>query len=195
MSRAAVVLCVAALALSGCGDKDEPTKSPTPTPTASSNSPSPSASASSASPSASASTSSAVPAAARERTEAGAIAFLTFYFDVVNDGYQDPAKPPDLFAYADKDCVSCKKAQAHFAEYAKGGWSVKQDLLRVVGPSMATKATDPKVIINCTLEEAAVPLFKDGRPTKEATKASAGSRGVALKWVNDSWQIFDIEQL
>lgn len=195
MSRAAVVLCVAALALSGCGGKDEPTKSPTPTPTASSNSPSPSASASSASPSASASARSAVPAAARERTEAGAIAFLKFYFDLLNTGLVDPANPPDLFAYSDKGCVACKRSQEHVSEYAQGGWSVKQSGIRIDNAALATKVTAPSVIINFTFVEMEQPLYQNGKKTNHNVPAANTKKGAALKWVNGAWQMYGVENL
>ena len=82
-SVAAAVALGAAVVLGGCQSEETP---PTPSPT-------PSGTVSSASPSASGSgspspaESSDVPAAAREKTEEGAEAFVTYFFDQVNRGW------------------------------------------------------------------------------------------------------------
>lgn len=196
--RVAVALSIGALTLSGCSDDPEPSATPTPTASATSSvSASPSSSAS-ASPTASPSTSASaatVPAAARARTEAGAIAFLNFYFAEFNRALRDPKNAPDLFAYADKDCISCRKSQDLVDEYAKGGWSVKQSGMRVLEPTLATGATAEKVIINFTLKEASQPLFQNGKQTSNKVPANSAKRAVALRWVNDGWQVFDLEAI
>lgn len=194
--RGAAVLTVGVLALAGCNGGGEEAKSPSPTGTTSASSPSASASSSpSASASPSSSTASAVPSEAKQRTEDGAIAFLEFYFDQVNEGYQNPATPPDLFAYADKACVACKNALAGIAEYKSGGWSVQSNLLEMSEAKLATAVTEPKVIVNFTLSEQKVALYENGEPTDQTTDAASGKRAAALRWVNDSWQLFDIEKL
>lgn len=194
--RAAVALSIAALTLSACGDKDEPSTAPTPTVSSSSASPSSSGSPSaSTSASASSSANASVPAAARARTEEGAIAFLEFYFDQINQGYLDPKHAPDLFAYADKECIACKKTEDFIASYAKDGWSVKQPALHIVEPTLAGDVAAPKVIINFTSEEVAQPLYKDGKSSTHKTKASSVKRAAALKWVKGEWQLFDLENL
>lgn len=194
--RAAVALSVAALALSACSDKDEPSTTPTPTASSSSATPSTSGSATpSSTASASPSTKASVPAAARARTEAGAIAFLTFFFDLSNKALLDPPNAPNLFAYADKDCIACKKTQDLFAEYAKGGWSLRQSGIHIENAALATKASDPKVIVNFTYVEAAQPLYQHGKKTKHNMPAASTKKGAALKWVNNAWQMYGVENL
>lgn len=194
--RAAVTLCVTALALTACSDKQEPTSTPSPTtssPSATSSgtgSPSPTGSAS-----VSPSTSASVPAAARARTEAGAIAFLEFWFDEFSQGLVDPQNPPDLFAISDKDCIGCKKSQDLIAQYAQGGWSVKSSGLTVANPALATDVNADRVIINFTLDEISQPLYKNGKQTTNKVPAASVKKGAALKWVNGSWQAFDFEDL
>lgn len=192
--RAAVTLAVVALGLTACGDEDDPTQSSSPTPTASA-----SASASSASPSATASpTGSAtaaadVPAAAKARTEAGAIAFLNFYFDQSNQGFIDPVNAPDLMTYSDTGCVACKKTQQSIDEYAKGGWSLKQAPLELRDEALATEVTADRVIINFTSVERAQTQYQNSKATSYTTKASTLKKAAALKWVNGAWQMFDVE--
>jgi len=194
--RAAVVLTIAVLGLSACGDDDQPTQSSGPTPTAS-----PSASPSTTSPSASASPSSSttpaadVPAAAKARTEAGALAFLDFYFDEISSGYVHPANAPDLMAYSDKDCIACKKAQQSIDEYAKGGWSLKQAPLELRDEALATEVTADRVIINFTSVERAQTQYQNGKATTYKTKASTLKKGAALRWVNNTWQMYGIENI
>ncbi|KGN39550.1 DUF6318 family protein [Knoellia subterranea] len=194
--RGAAVLSIAVLLLSGCGDKDEPTQSGSSTPTTSSSTAS-GTPPTSASPSASASpsTNPSIPAAARERTEAGAIAFLEFWFDEFSRGMVDPQNAPDLFAISDKDCIGCKKSQDLITEYTKGGWSVKQPGMTVVEPALATDVKADRVIINFTLEEISQPLYQNGKLTKNKVPAASIKKGAALKWVNDSWQAFDFQNL
>ncbi|HET8984553.1 MAG TPA: hypothetical protein VFN03_02230, partial [Trueperaceae bacterium] len=147
--RAAVALSVAVLTLSGCGDDAEPSATPKPSSSVTpSGSPSISASASpTASASGSASASANVPAAARARTEAGAIAFLTFFYNEVNRGQTAPGTV-DLFAYSDKECIACKNLQGALQEYVDNGWSVKQAPVRITSPALANDASSDRVIIN-----------------------------------------------
>ncbi|MFW5472675.1 DUF6318 family protein [Knoellia sp. CPCC 206450] len=193
-----MTLAVVALGLTACGDEDEPTQSasPTPTPTASASAspsaPSPSAS---ASPSGPATAAADVPAAAKARTEAGAIAFLKFYIDLSNRALLDPQNAPNLFDYADKDCIACKKTQDLFSEYAKGGWTVKKSGIRVDNPALATDVTAPKVIVNFTFVEAEQPLYQKGKKTNSKIPAASAKKAAALKWVNQGWQMFDLEDL
>jgi len=201
--RAVAVLAVGTLMLAGCGGDDEPTATPTPSGSASTSaSASPSSSGSSSastspSPSATPSSSAAadVPAAARARTEAGAIAFLQFWFDEFSRGLVDPQNAPDLFAISDKDCIGCKKSQDLINEYASGGWAVKQQGMRVVRAGLATGVDEPKVIINFTLEEISQPLYRNGKLTTNKVPAASVKKGAALKWVNGAWQAYDFENL
>ncbi|WP_404380212.1 DUF6318 family protein [Knoellia locipacati] len=198
--RAVVALSIAAVALSACGDEAEPSAAPTPSSSVTSSgstSPSPSGS---ASPTASASASSSapnasVPAAARARTEAGAIAFLNFYFGQINKGFLDPPNAPELMAYADKDCIACRKTQESITEYARGGWSVKQSPLEVREAALATEVTADRVIINFTSVERAQTQYLRGTATTYKTKASTLKKGAALKWVDGTWQMFGMENL
>ncbi|MFC7490073.1 MULTISPECIES: DUF6318 family protein [unclassified Knoellia] len=202
--RHAAVLCIAAFGLTGCGGDDKPTSSSTPTPTTSGSAASPSSSGSasgsgSASPSpsvsASPSATASVPAAAKARTEAGAIAFLNFYFDQAGKGLLEPRKAPDLFAIADKDCIACKKTQDLFAEYAKGGWSMRQSGIRIENAALATEITAPSVLLNFTFVQTEQPLYQYGQKTSHKISASNTKKGAALKWVNGAWQMYDIENL
>ncbi|GGB76039.1 hypothetical protein N798_13200 [Knoellia flava TL1] len=192
--RAAATLAVIALGLTACGDEDEPTQSSSPTPTASasatSSSPTPSAS---ASPSSSATAAANVPAAAKARTEAGAIAFLNFFFDQSNSGFLDPPNAPNLMVFADEGCIACKRVQQSISEYAEGGWSLKQPPLDLRDEALATAVTADRVIINFTSAERAQTQYLNDKATTYKTRASTQKKAAALRWVSGEWQMFDIE--
>ncbi|MDT0214015.1 DUF6318 family protein [Rothia sp. ARF10] len=190
-----MTLAVVALGLTACGDKDEPTQSSSPTPTASASVSSSSASPSaSASPSGSASATAAaeVPAAARARTEAGAIAFLKFYFDEVNRGQLRPGTV-DLAPLSEKDCIACKNLQGSLQEYVDNGWSVKQAPVRLLSPAVATDVAGEKVILNFTFEQLPVPYFKAGAEVGKL-KAAKGKRAAAIRWIDGAWEMYGMEK-
>lgn len=113
----------------------------------------------------------------------------------MNKALLDPKNAPNLFAYSDKDCIACKKSQDHIAEYAKGGWSVKQSGIRIDEPALATKVTADRVIINFTFVEAEQPLYQHGKRTTHNVPAANTKKGAALKWVNGAWQMYGMENL
>ncbi|GAA4118736.1 hypothetical protein GCM10022415_18080 [Knoellia locipacati] len=197
--RAAAVLTVGALMLSGCGGDDEPTATPTPSGSASSSAPaSPSSSGSgSTSPSATATPSSTaaadVPAAARARTEVGAIAFLTFFYDEVNRGQTAPGSV-DLFTLSDKDCIACKKLQTSLQEFVDNGWSVKQGPVEISGAALANAATEERVIINFTFVQRPVDYYKSGA-SQGKLQAGTTKNAAALRWISGGWQMYDLEEL
>lgn len=192
--RAAVALSIAALTLGGCGDKDEPSTTPTPTPSSSSASPSGSGSPSaSATASASPSTNPSVPAAAKERTEAGAIAFLKFFYDEVNRGQTDPGAV-DLFDYSDKACIACKNLQGALQDFVDNGWSVKQKPVRLHDVALANQVTADRVIINFTFEQLPVDYYK-GEVSQGKLDAATTKHAAAIRWVNNAWQMYGMEEL
>lgn len=192
--RAAVTLAVVALGLTACGDEDDPTQSSSPTPTASA-----SASASSASPSASASpTGSAtaavdVPAAAKARTEAGALAFLDFYYDQVNKGQTAPGTV-NLFAVSDAACIACKKLQGSLQEFVDNEWLVKQAPVRISDAALANSPSDDRVIINFTFTQLPVEYFKAGK-SQGKLKAGTTKNAAAIRWISGAWEMYGMEQL
>lgn len=192
--RAAVALSVAALALAACSDKDEPSTTPTPTASSSSATPSTSGSASpSATASASPSTKASVPAAARARTEAGAIAFLNFFYDEVNRGQTKPGSV-DLFAYSDKACIACKNLQGALQDFVDNGWSVKQQPVKLHNIALANEATADRVIINFTFEQLPVDYYKGGASQGKLEPATT-KHAAALRWVSNAWQMYGMEEL
>lgn len=136
-----------------------------------------------------------LPPEARRRDEAGALAFLRFYFSEFNRGLMGSETPPNLMTYADAGCISCRKSQDLIDEYVSGNWSVPTPGMAVVSPGLATPVTADKVIINFTLIEKAQTLFQNGKATKDEVPETSAKKVVAMKWVNGGWQIFDFEEI
>lgn len=114
---------------------------------------------------------------------------------MLSNGLINPQRPPDLFAYSDKDCIACRKSQNLIAEYAKGGWSLKMPSARIENAGLATPATAEKVIINFTVVEDEQPYYKNGEKSGDVLKAVTVKKGAALKWENGAWRMFGIENL
>ncbi|WP_436002924.1 DUF6318 family protein [Knoellia sp. LjRoot47] len=191
------VLAVGAVMLSGCTGDDEPTAAPTPSgsPPAPSPTVSPSSSGSaSASASGSPSSSGAeVPAAAKARTEAGALAFLDFFVAEVNRGQTSPGSV-DLSTLSDKDCIACKKLQGNLQEYVDNGWSVKQAPVVISNAALANAPNEERVIVNFTYKQLPVAYYKDGTEVGKL-KATTTKNAAALRWGGAAWQIYDMEEL
>lgn len=198
--RAAVALSIAALGLTGCGDDGEPESTPTPSASVTSSgseSPSASSSTGSATPTTSASGSpsanASVPAAARARTEAGAIAFLNFFYDEVNRGQTDPGSV-NLFDYSDPGCIACKNLQGALQDFVDNGWSTRQKPVRLRSAGLANEVTADRVIINFTFEQLPVDYYKNGASAGKLDAATT-KHAAAVRWTGGAWQMYDVEEL
>ena len=156
-----VALLAAAGLVAGCTSEPEPgpstskplvttpaPSSPTPTPTTSS--PSPSAT--------------GMPAAAKVKSEAGAIAFVKYFFDQVNLAWTTP-EPDLLRSLSNPDCISCASLTTTASDHVQVTFVLDQKLSNVVDKNGAVVLTDqPKVV----------------------------ERRVELEWVNSQWRVWDI---
>lgn len=105
----AAVIGALGFGVAGCGGSAEP--QPLPRPTAST-SPSPSA------------TPPVMPAAAKEKSKAGAIAFARHYVDLINFA-QSTGHVAELRAVEDAGCKSCQRADAYLEGLYKSGGSIR----------------------------------------------------------------------
>ena len=124
---AAAVALSAALVLGGCqAEGTPPTASPTPSPSVSSAS-----SSASGSPSPSPTKSSAVPAAAREKSEKGAEAFVRYFIQQSSAAWTTPDARliEDL---SDPDCASCRSLAKTASDLQAKGHRYRDDPISVV---------------------------------------------------------------
>ena len=190
MTYAAALATAATLALAGCNGSD---KNPTPTPTPSSStttSPSPSVSTSpTTTPSASASID--VPAAARSHSQAGAEAFLRFYFEEVNAAYLTPTESTAnrLTQISTSTCKSCSAGAADVRSLSRAGQ-------RLAGPAFAPpsdittqKVTDTNFRISFTMSQTDAKVIGAGGKVVDTQIAKSQSQIAALVWEEGSWHM------
>ncbi|MBD3783246.1 MAG: hypothetical protein IE926_09885 [Micrococcales bacterium] len=181
---------LSAVTLAGCDSGgDDPVVSPTPT--ASSTSASPSAS-SSPSPTPS-STGPDIPAAARQKTNAGAEAFVRFFFDQFNVAWTQP-QPGLIKALSDPACQFCAKAEStaqYLNAHAQRYQSVPSTLLTVDvfgGAPTGQQFTEIHLVQNAAkiVDSAGKVVDTDPRLDKRYY--------VTLKWAGDGWRLLELEK-
>ncbi len=118
---------LAAVGLSGCQAEETPPGGAAP----SAGSTSASATSSPTSPSPSASPSTEVPAAAREKSEAGAEAFTRYFFEQVNVAWTEP-RPGLIASLSDPDCEFCSTTEKAAAALQQANQRYESDPLNVL---------------------------------------------------------------
>lgn len=190
-----VLAAAAALTLSGCtGGDDEPTSTPTPsapsavtTPPAST---SPSASSSAtATPNPTASV--VVPAAARAHTEAGAIAFASFFMSEADRAFV-VSDSSAIEALSGPSCEGCQDTIKGVAEQKAAGQ-------RQVKPSLTVLATNPlpggtadALDVQVQVRSDAVDIVDRTGKKVNSTEKGQGVYRVAAVWANDRWTAADM---
>ena len=189
MWSAAGVAVMAAAALGGCSGDADPIPSSTPpasTSVSASGSTSPS-------PSDSPSPTYSVPPEAQHRTDAGAIAFVQFYFDQVNEAWATP--DPDLIRIlSGSDCNTCK-ADIKTAE------TLSSDGQRASGPSVQVGdfsslpgPQDSQMFVDLHLVQLDTPVLdKAGTEVSRPGTGEAEIRAL-VTWREDKWVMDAIGQ-
>jgi hypothetical protein len=153
----------------------------------------PSLTSTSASPSASRSSTTAPtpPAEAREKTSAGAAAFVRFYIGLINDAYRTGASEP-LRKYAGPTCDSCMSIAAAVDDiYENGGHSEGGQLtIKALTPTGVTEGVQPTVVVlaNKTRFQ---QFDADGTGT-DTVAAEERRLYFDLDWTRSSWLVHGI---
>ena len=185
---AAAVALGAALVLGGCqAEGTPPTASPTSSPSVSSAS-----SSAPGSPSPSPTESSAVPAAAREKSEKGAEAFVRYFFDQVNRAWTTPEAGLIARLSVD-DCEFCTKTEQTAAFLTKEGQ--RYETAPVTVSTYAAFAGAPKDQHYFSLELTQNrSRILDESGAAVATDPKKDTRfNVAVKWTPDGWRMLGVE--
>lgn len=175
---------LAAGVLAGCdASSDEPTTSPTPTPSVSSASPTPTAS-----PSPSVTESGLqIPAAAREKTDAGAEAFVRYYLDQSAVAWMKPDASA-LDGLATASCNSCARLDSVAAQLVADGqrYSTTPIAIRTL---KVIRSSSSEVAFDAALTENAVSVVDakgskvDSYPRRNITRA------ISVVWKGESWRL------
>ena len=183
--------CVAAglvLVLGACESSESPpvTASPSASATAGSSSPSPSVT---ASPSPSAS--SAVPAAAREKSEKGAEAFVRYFFDQVNVAWMEAA-PARIEDSSDGGCKSCAALTKTATELREKKHHYATEPIGVGKVSATPGAPQGQQYVQADLIQNQVDILSESGSVVGTDKKTNFQRTVALIWAGDRWLVYDL---
>lgn len=185
----ALVALAGALALGACESRDEgPPASGMPSATRSSASPSASVT---ASPSPSAS--STVPAAAREKSEKGAEAFVRFFFDELNRAWTTPAIGV-VSALSDGGCQFCTKSEADARSLVDRGQRYSSKPVEVIrATAMTGAAPEGQIFLRTELRQNRSDVVDASGSviSTDAQKLVTLVSGVI--WANGAWRMYEVE--
>lgn len=150
-------------------------------------SPSASASASAtASASPSASPVYSVPAAARVQSEAGAIAFVKFYFEQVNRAWMEPSAtllPP----LAHAECGSCANLQADAMELVEFGQRMEPAPVRMSNPQVVPGAPPGQYFIAADIAQTGAKVYDAKGAVVDQDEAVSSRYIVMVTWEEGKW--------
>lgn len=173
----AAVIGVLCFGVAGCGGSAEP--QPLPRPTASL-SPSPSA------------TPPVMPAAAKEKTDEGAVAFARHFVAAINyvaksgDGHA-------LLSLSDSACKSCKSiAQRGESTYAKGG-HIEGVGWTILKANVAPRQPRSRVFVDLTIRQAPERVFASASASPQNFKGGDHTFNLVLAGTSDGWQATSLD--
>jgi len=183
--RAVAGACVAlafAMPSAGCTGGSEPA----PTTSSASVTPSPSAS---ASPSPSPTPS--VPAAAQAHTKAGAVAFVRFYIDLVNEGAKNPREGL-LAPHSDADCVACQNLERSIRAYLDAGHHARSDVLGIE-KQVPLGESDGLFRLRVTITDLPTEVIDGKGNLIDRLTRNTSVRLIALSWREQGWVVYGMQ--
>ena len=179
----AVGALLATLLLSGCQAEETPPAGAFP----SVSSGSPSASPASTSPSPSASPSSEIPAAAREKSQAGAEAFVRYF--VKQSAHAWISADPNLItALSDPDCKSCASLASTAAQLRERGHRYADLPISVVSVDALT-GDEQRQNVAATIDQRAVNVVDSDGNIVSSDQADSLERTFLLYWEGSGWRV------
>jgi hypothetical protein len=180
MPLAALALLVAGT-LGACGSEEPPVASPSPTASTTA-SPSPSAT-----PTPSASASSDIPAAAREKSEKGAEAFVRFFVKQSALAWTTP-EPALIRNLSDPDCDSCAELARTAAALKKQGHRYEREPISVKSTEVLT-GDGRRQNVAASIDQRAVNVVDARGNLVSSDSAQELERTFLLYWKGDRWVV------
>ena len=178
-------------ALGGCTGGAEPD----PSPSVSSGSPSSSASVSvtpSPSPSVTAS-GPEIPAAAREQTEAGAIAFAEYFVEQVNIAWTEP-RVGLVKSLSDAKCDFCSASEADAQLLVDNGQRYQTTPSELLEVEPIVGAPEGQQYLAIKLEQKSARIVDGSGAVVNSNKRQVADLYMALIWSDDRWSMLEIEK-
>lgn len=188
----AAFVVAGAVVLGGCTGESEPD----PSPSAGSESVTSSASASvtpSPSPSVTAS-GPEIPAAAREQTEAGAVAYAKFFFDQFNIAWTEP-RAGLIEALSDPKCQFCQKSEESTVGFVADGQRYASRPVEVSELEPIVGAPSGQQFLAATFEQKATQIVDQSGTVVSSVKRQVGERYVVLSWSDGRWWMREMERI
>lgn len=179
-------------ALGGCTGGAEPDPSPSVSSGSSSSSasvsvtPSPSPSVTASGPE--------IPAAAREQTEAGAIAFAKFFFDQFNIAWTEP-RAGLIESLSDPECQFCRKSEESALGFVADGQRYAAAPVEVRDVEPIAGAPNGQQFLAATFEQKASRIVDSSGVVIKPVKAQVGERYVVLVWADGRWWLREMERI
>lgn len=132
-----------------------------------------------------------VPEPARQHTKAGAKAFATYYFDLVNVLYRDP-KSGNLKGLEADGCKICKSTDAEMRRMAASGQKYDRDQIKYAISRQVLTPDDGANVFLTMKQQPAKLLAADG--TVVSTTPTPFVKSIAvLSWQNgNGWRVQDV---
>jgi Family of unknown function (DUF6318) len=189
-SLAVAVVVGGAGVLGGCQSGAMPTASGSGTASTSATTGSPSPS---SSPSPSTSPSVEIPAAAREKSDKGAEAFVRYFFDQVNVAWTTP-RAGLIAAVSDGGCQFCSTTEGAADALTKARQKYLEDPVTVRGVDPLAGAPEGQKYLYVDMIQNRVDIVDaDGKVVTTDKKKTLPSN-VAVIWAKDSWRMLAVEQ-
>jgi hypothetical protein len=179
-------LAAGAVVLAGCQSDADP-----PVATTSPGSSSPSASPSTSSPTPSQSPSVEIPAAAREKSEKGAEAFVRYFFDQVNAAWTTP-DPILIEQLSDAGCKSCAALISTARDLKSKSQRYDSPPISIRSVAAVPGAPGSQQYIEAKLIQNATDVINADGAVVLSDRKSPFDRTVALRWRGGRWLVYDV---
>jgi hypothetical protein len=189
----AAFVVAGAVALGGCTGESEPDPSPSTGSASATSSASPSVTPS-PSPSVTAS-GPEIPAAAREQTEAGAEAFVRFFFDQVNMSRGPNRELASSSHLSDPECQFCQKSEESTLGFVADGQRYASQPVEVRGIEPIVGAPSGQQYLAATFEQKASRIVDQSGTAVTSVKRQVGERYVVLAWSGGRWWMREMERI
>lgn len=187
VAAVALVGLITAGVLSACQSEATPPGTASPSAMVTSASPSPSAS----SPTPSASPSVDIPAAAREKSDKGAEAFVRFFFDQVNVAWTTPTPKP-IEASSEPGCKSCESLIGTAKDLQQKMHHYSTEPVAVKGTRPVAGAPEGQRFVEVDLAQNQVDVVDAKGKVISTDKKARFVRTVAVIWKDDRWLVYDV---
>ena len=135
----------------------------------------------------------AIPAAAREQTEAGAEAFVRFFFDQFNTAWTEP-RAGLIASLSDPACSFCKVSEADAAYLVTERERYERAPADILEVEAFVGAPEGQQYLAAKVEQNKVRILDEAGAVVGVDEYAVFDRYIALKWASDHWLVLEVEK-